>query len=752
MQLSSRSRLAIALCVVLSGFAGSGLPAAYADAGEQTAAEQSQQTSSVNESQVQEVQPQEEQPQEDLNAPGWHTDASGARYYMVAQGQRAEKGWLKDGDAWYYINADGTAQMGWLFWNSAWFYLTPDDGGRMATSVYEVDGARYLFDSNGYMQVGWSNDPATDKRAYASDSGALQSGWRWDGSGWYWLDSNSGLAATGWLDEGGARYHLSAPAGKMNSGWYFENGTWYLFAGSGAMQTGWHFVGGQWYYMAADGKMQTGIVQDGGASYLLRADAGGAMATGWAFDSSIGAWVYANGSGALHSGWLWDGAWYWLDPTTELMATGWANDGSADYFMYCSGAMASACWVWDADGWHYVNGSGACVSGWFTQTGKKYYLNPALPHNAMAEGFFTVDGVSYYAIPSSGELASQGWVQREDGSFVWVSDSGVSDLVRMGNKLYRASDMSTCLTDWVSVGNAKFYADPQLGDLKGGWADIEGARYYFDPSSFSMKTGWVNDGSWHYLDLSNGTMKIGWVKDGGTWYYIDSDGVMATGWREVDGQSYYLRPDWGGAMAASGTLRIDGFDRTFTSSGACTKTGYQNAPGYYQVSSASVASVPQGYGIFSYVTPSRIGANATRNDCVNAFIQRAYEYLGTPYKWNYACAPGIGVDCVGLVIQCAYAAGMDLGEFNPYNHWYSGWNGWHSHDANNMWNYGKVHKVSLGERQVGDVISWPGHVAIYIGNDQILEAGEVGAPVRIVSLWYWNGSLGTPRGCMRLFQ
>ena len=185
MQLSSRSRLAIALCVVLSGFAGSGLPAAYADAGEQTAAEQSQRTSSVNESQVQEVQPQEEQPQEDLNAPGWHTDASGARYYMVARGQRAEKGWLKDGDAWYYINADGTAQMGWLFWNSAWFYLTPDDGGRMATSVYEVDGARYLFDSNGYMQVGWSNDPATGKRAYASDSGALQSGWRWDGSGWY---------------------------------------------------------------------------------------------------------------------------------------------------------------------------------------------------------------------------------------------------------------------------------------------------------------------------------------------------------------------------------------------------------------------------------------------------------------------------------------------------------------------------------------------------------------------------------------
>ena len=43
-------------------------------------------------------------------------------------------------------------------------------------------------------------------------------------------------------------------------------------------------------------------------------------------------------------------------------------------------------------------------------------------------------------------------------------------------------------------------------------------------------------------------------------------------------------------------------------------------------------------------------------------IEVAYEYLdaNTPYIWDYACAPGVGVDCAGLVLQCLYATGMDL--------------------------------------------------------------------------------------------
>ncbi len=158
------------------------------------------------------------------------------------------------------------------------------------------------------------------------------------------------------------------------------------------------------------------------------------------------------------------------------------------------------------------------------------------------------------------------------------------------------------------------------------------------------------------------------------------------------------------------------------------KIGWQNPSDLYQVSTYNVSPHSTSRGILSYMTPSRIGAAATRQDCVEAFIARAYEYLGTSYVWNYACAPGVGVDCVGLVMQCCYAVGMDTKDddyikcFDPICHWDSGSDGWHSHDANNLWNYGKIQRISKWQMSRGDLVFWPGHVAIYLGNDQIIQA------------------------------
>ena len=194
-------------------------------------------------------------------------------------------------------------------------------------------------------------------------------------------------------------------------------------------------------------------------------------------------------------------------------------------------------------------------------------------------------------------------------------------------------------------------------------------------------------------------------------------------------------------------------EQTFLDGRYISKMGYQNPPGYYQVSSQNVTITSAAQYPWNYVTPSRIGVWASRGECVETFVQRAAEYVGTPYMWNYSCAPGIGVDCIGLVYQCAYACGMDLGggtgdsDFNPWAHYITGNSGWHSHDAENFWNYGDAIHVPLSSRQRGDVISWPGHVAVYLGNDEIIEAYQ-GMGVVYNSLW----AHGTPRGCIRLFQ
>lgn len=53
--------------------------------------------------------------------------------------------------------------------------------------------------------------------------------------------------------------------------------------------------------------------------------------------------------------------------------------------------------------------------------------------------------------------------------------------------------------------------------------------------------------------------------------------------------------------------------------------------------------------------------------------------------------------------------------------------------------------LPLSMRQRGDVISWEGHVAIYLGNDMIIDAY---GPVDVHSMW----SRGVPRGVLRFYQ
>ena len=97
-----------------------------------------------------------------------------------------------------------------------------------------------------------------------------------------------------------------------------------------------------------------------------------------------------------------------------------------------------------------------------------------------------------------------------------------------------------------------------------------------------------------------------------------------------------------------------------TSIEAPGKIGYQNPSQFFQVSSKNVRLVDAAYSTpYCYVTPSRIDVDATREECVEAFIARAFEYINAPYVWNYSLSPQKGVDCAGLVMQAAYACGMD---------------------------------------------------------------------------------------------
>ena len=69
--------------------------------------------------------------------------------------------------------------------------------------------------------------------------------------------------------------------------------------------------------------------------------------------------------------------------------------------------------------------------------------------------------------------------------------------------------------------------------------------------------------------------------------------------------------------------------------------GYQTPGSYPKVSCNSVQLPSYCTGYFTYVTPSRIPYNASRQDCINAFVQRAREYIGTRYIEPWSSWPGM---------------------------------------------------------------------------------------------------------------
>ncbi|MGN0286794.1 MAG: NlpC/P60 family protein, partial [Atopobiaceae bacterium] len=164
-----------------------------------------------------------------------------------------------------------------------------------------------------------------------------------------------------------------------------------------------------------------------------------------------------------------------------------------------------------------------------------------------------------------------------------------------------------------------------------------------------------------------------------------------------------------------------------------TYLGYQTPGNYYKVGLHRVNV--GGGGIFSYSSPVRIGNFASRQDCIEAFIGRALDYVGTtPYVWDYSCAPGVGVDCAGLVMQALYATGMDLGpHYTPYRHYYVPGN---DHYANDMAGDGRFCLVRSGVPQRGDLVFKPGHVAIYLGGGRIVEAYSPAVGVRVCGLYF----------------
>ena len=106
-------------------------------------------------------------------------------------------------------------------------------------------------------------------------------------------------------------------------------------------------------------------------------------------------------------------------------------------------------------------------------------------------------------------------------------------------------------------------------------------------------------------------------------------------------------------------------------------------------------------------------------------IAAAMTYLGVPYVWGGESYGG--VDCSGLTMLAWESAGVDL-----------------PHLSRAQYGYGT--HVSLGDMEAGDLIFWSSdgtqsgiyHVAMYLGDGEMIEAPTFGVPVRVTGVYSWG--------------
>lgn len=125
-------------------------------------------------------------------------------------------------------------------------------------------------------------------------------------------------------------------------------------------------------------------------------------------------------------------------------------------------------------------------------------------------------------------------------------------------------------------------------------------------------------------------------------------------------------------------------------------------------------NVPVNPGTPSITTPPAVsnGGDSGNTSAAQTIVNAAWTQIGVPYVWG-GTAPYQGLDCSGLTQWCHAQAGIYIGRVDTA-----------------QLNGGRV----VYDPQPGDIAWTPGHVAIYIGGGQMIEAQQPGTTICVSSV------------------